>query len=270
MVLKDATLSRDDFARDMGGPPIFGDQCSWPPSPESADLPIDEVHVWVASLELAKEQVERMQLTLTEDERKRAERFHFEKDRRHYIVARARLRAILARYLQIEPGRIRFSYTPYGKPLLTDESQRHGVRFNVSHSRGMAFYAIARGREIGIDLEHVRKHANHDRVAEHFFSDRETATLRSLPTEVREIAFYNCWTRKEAYIKAKGIGLSLALKSFDVSLAPGEPAALLRAEGDPQEASRWSLKELESSPGYVAALAVEGDQWRLKCWRWAD
>jgi len=243
---------------------------AWPPSPESVDLSIDEVHVWAASLDLAREQLERLKLTLAEDERRRAERFYFEKDRRHYIVARARLRAILARYLQSEPGRIRFSYNPYGKPLLADEPPSHGVRFNASHSHGMALYAITRGREIGIDLEYVQTRIDNDRIAERFFSDREIALLHSLPGQARARAFFNCWTRKEAYIKAKGVGLSIPLKSFDVSLTPGEPAELLRTEDDPQEASRWSLKELTPGPGYVAALAVEGHQWRLKCWRWAD
>ena len=257
-----------DQARDMGDSPIVGDQVSWPPPSESASLAHDEVHVWVASLDVGSARIENLERTLTEDECKRAERFNFEKDRRHYIVARARLRAILARYLHIEPDEIRFCYSRNGKPLLADESRSHEVHFNVSHSHGMALYAITRGREIGVDLEYFRKNVvDTARIAEQFFSTREVAMLRSLPTQMRELAFFTCWTRKEAYIKAKGDGLSLALKSFDVSLTPGKPAALLRTEGDPQEASRWSLKELSPCSGYVAALAVEGHQWRLQCWR---
>ncbi|HLC42886.1 MAG TPA: 4'-phosphopantetheinyl transferase superfamily protein [Methylomirabilota bacterium] len=207
---------------------------------------------------------------MAEDERRRAERFKFEKGRCQYIVARARLRAILARYLHVEPGRVQFSYTSYGKPLLADEFQNHGLRFNVSHANGMALYAVTRGREIGVDLEYTGRRIDADRIAERFFSDREVSKLSSLPTHARELAFYTCWTRKEAYIKAKGTGLTLPLKSFDVSLCPREPAALLRTEGDPREASRWSLNELRPSSGYVAALAVEGRDWRLKCWSWPD
>jgi 4'-phosphopantetheinyl transferase len=123
---------------------------------------------------------------------------------------------------------------------------------------------------VGIDLERIRLDLAVAEIAERFFSRREVAMLRALSTDVQQQAFFRCWTRKEAYIKARGEGLSLPLDQFDVSLAPGEPAAVLGTQPDPSEASRWSLQELTPAPGYAAALAVKGHSWRLTCWQWPD
>jgi 4'-phosphopantetheinyl transferase len=123
---------------------------------------------------------------------------------------------------------------------------------------------------VGIDIERIRSDLEVGEIADRFFSRREVAMLQTLPTEEQRQAFFRCWTRKEAYIKARGEGLSLPLDEFDVSLAPGEPAAILGTRPDSSEASRWSLQELAPAPGYVAALAVEGHGWRLACWQWPD
>jgi 4'-phosphopantetheinyl transferase len=123
---------------------------------------------------------------------------------------------------------------------------------------------------VGIDLEYIRSDLAVEQIAERFFSRREIATLRALPIDLRTYAFFLCWTRKEAYIKARGEGLSLPLDQFDVSLIPGEPAALLNTQRDLYEVSRWSLQELTPAPGYAAALAVEGHGWHLACWQWPD
>jgi 4'-phosphopantetheinyl transferase len=229
----------------------------------------DEVHVWLASLDLEASRVKSLWRTLSADERERGLRFHFQRDREHFIVARGLLRVILGRYLNMKPSQIRFSYNRYGKPFLAGEGGG-ALRFNVSHSHRLALYAMTSGREIGIDLEHIRRVLDINEIAERFFSPREVAMLLALPEPLWSEAFFNCWTRKEAYIKAKGEGLSLPLDQFDVSLAPGEPAALLYTSDDSQEASRWSLQELAPSPGYVAALVVEGHDWQLKCWQWLD
>jgi 4'-phosphopantetheinyl transferase len=138
----------------------------------------------------------------------------------------------------------------------------------LSHSDGLVLYAITRGREVGVDVERLRPDFAVLEVAKKFFSRREVTALVALPENQWPKAFFNCWTRKEAYIKARGEGLTLPLDRFDVSLVPGEPAALLYTNDDPQEASRWSLQELVPESGYVAALAVEGHDWRLKCWQW--
>jgi 4'-phosphopantetheinyl transferase len=204
--------------------------------------------------------------TLTADECQRAERYIFAKDRAHFVVARGLLRVLLGRYLGQEPQHLRFTYGRHGKPALATETGGVALRFNVSHSHGLALYAITRGREVGVDIEHIRPEVAQEQVAERFFSPREVTVLRALPTPLQAPAFFACWTRKEAYIKATGAGLALPLDQFDVSLAPGEPAALLHTAWDPQEATRWALQDLAPAPGYRAAVAVAGHDWHLTCW----
>ena len=204
--------------------------------------------------------------TLTTDECQRAERYVFEKDRTHFAVARGLLRVLLGRYLRQEPQHLRFTYGPHGKPALATDTGRAPLCFNVSHSHGLALYAVTRGREVGVDVERIRPEIAQEKIAERFFSRREVTVLRALPTSLQAAAFFACWTRKEAYIKAKGEGLALPLGQFDVSLAPGEPAMLLRTAWDPQEAACWALQDLAPAPGYRAAVAVAGHDWRLTCW----
>jgi 4'-phosphopantetheinyl transferase len=204
--------------------------------------------------------------TLTADERQRAERFLFEKDRTHFVVARGLLRVLLGRYLRQDSPHLRFTYGPHGKPALATDTDRMSLCFNVSHSHGLALYAITRGREVGVDVERIRPEIAQEKIAERFFSPREVTVLRALPTPLQAPAFFACWTRKEAYIKAKGDGLTLPLDQFDVSLAPGEPAALLHTAWDPQEAAGWALQDLAPASGYRAAVAVAGHAWRLTCW----
>jgi 4'-phosphopantetheinyl transferase len=160
---------------------------------------------------------------------------------------------------------LRFSYNPQGKPSLTGVTDP--LRFNVSHSHGIALYGVTRGREIGIDVEQVRGEVAVDQLADRFFSTQEVAALRALPAAERREAFFRIWARKEAYLKATGLGLSLALDCFDVSLTPGA-AALLATRNDPAEAGRWSMRELVVAEGFAAALLVEGTGWRLWCGQW--
>jgi 4'-phosphopantetheinyl transferase len=228
-----------------------------------------EVHVWRAVLDPPALWIERLQRTLSADEVQRAARFHFARDRRRFIVARGALRDILGRYLGVPPSALEFRYSVYGKPDLAGVADGQRLCFNLSHSYEMALFAITCDRDVGVDIEHLDRAIACEEVAERFFSARERATLRALPADVQHRAFFNCWTRKEAYIKAHGEGLSLPLDQFDVSLAPGEPVALLATHGDPQETLRWSLQALTPGPGYVAALAVEGQGWQLSCWQWS-
>lgn len=232
------------------------------------NLKSDEVHVWHSNLDLPTLHLDALLQTLAPDERTRAGRFHFLEDRQHFIAARGILRAILSRYLGVEPARLRFCYGEYGKPNLAEEFSGAGLRFNISHSNGLALFAVTQNREIGIDVEWVRSDIEADNIASRFFSTLEVATLRSLPAHIQQVAFFNCWTRKEAYIKARGEGLSMPLDKFDVTLAPGEPAALLRTRGEPMEADRWSLRELFLGEGYAAAVAAQGKDWKLKCRQW--
>jgi 4'-phosphopantetheinyl transferase len=227
----------------------------------SHTLSENEVHVWHAALD--DRLADRLKLILSEDEISRANRFHFARDRNHYIVARGLLRRLLAAYLGVGSSELQFLYTDRGKPYL-EETQRSSINFNLAHSHDMAIYAFSRGRELGVDLEFIREELAGEKIAERFFSRWEISALRSLPAELRKQAFFNCWTRKEAYIKARGEGLSMPLDEFDVSLAPREPAALLKNHKDSGEVSRWTMQSIYVAPEYVAALVVEGQGWRLR------
>jgi 4'-phosphopantetheinyl transferase len=228
-----------------------------------------EVHVWRAALDLPLSCVEHLQRLLSADELQRAARFHFPRDRRRFSVARGVLRDILSRYLGVPAAALEFCYSAYGKPALAAGAAQEGLRFNISHAHEMALFAITHGHEVGVDIEYLHRTIACEEIAERFFSARERASLRAIPAEMKHQAFFNCWTRKEAYIKAHGEGLSLPLDQFDVSLAPDEPAALLATRGDPRDALRWSLQALTPGPGYVAALAVEAQDWQLTCWQWS-
>jgi 4'-phosphopantetheinyl transferase len=230
----------------------------WLHPPARLLLKSDDVHVWRANLDQEPATIQALSGLLAPDERQRADRYYFQKDRDHFVVARGVLRLIFSRYLDISPDRIRFSYNQYGKPALDSCTGDAGLRFNLSHSHGLALYAFTRGREIGLDIEFIREDFASLKIAESFFSPKEVEMLMALPSELQSSAFYNCWTRKEAYIKALGEGLSHPLHRFTVSLIAGEPVALLSTDDDPQESSRWSLMELTPGPGYVAALAVTG------------
>ena len=205
-----------------------------------------------------------MEATLSEEEAKRAVRFRFEKDRIRYIVAHGCLRNILARYLQCEPGVLNFDINEYGKPSING----HKLEFNLSHSGDFALIAVSHKRKVGVDVERIHSDMEFESIADRFFSPNELAELMSLPLEQRAIAFFNCWTRKEAYIKAQGLGLSLPLDSFDVSLTPNEPAFLRATRPDAQEANRWSLCSLKVDPGYAAAVAINDKDLELKLWDW--
>ncbi len=207
---------------------------------------------------------DRLRQTLAADEERRAAGFRFPRDRERYVVGRGALRAVLGQYLRRRPEDIRFSYNAEGKPALAGEFSAERLRFNVAHADGLALVAVAREREVGVDLEKVRA-IEVEEIAERFFSAAEVAVLRGLPADRRVDAFFRCWTRKEAYLKATGKGLSGGLDQFDVSLAPGEPAALLAHRGAPAEAGRWQLRELAPAPGYVGALAVEGPSPAVWC-----
>jgi 4'-phosphopantetheinyl transferase len=242
----------------------------WRSPPEILELGCDEVHVWRANLDQTPSQIQEFRRKLSVDEQARSERFYFERDRGHFTVARGILRNILGGYLKRPPEEVSFCYSAHGKPALAGGSDGDAICFSVSHSHGVALYAFTRGRQVGIDLEHIRFDLAVAEIAERFFSRQEVAVLRTLPIEAQRQAFFRCWTRKEAYLKARGEGLSLPLDQFEVSLAPREPAALLSTQQDPTEASRWSLQELTLAPGYEGALAVEGHGWRLACWQWSN
>lgn len=172
-------------------------------------------------------------------------------------MGRGVLRSILGSYLGISPSSVRFHYEARGKPVLAESTHGKSLYFNMSHSQGLALYALTRRGKVGIDLERLRHIPEAGQIAGRLFSPRENAVLRVLPESGKQKAFFDCWSRKEAYLKATGVGLIEELSSIEVSLAPGESPRLLSIGGDWREAARWSLHELTPVPGYVGALAVE-------------
>ena len=228
-------------------------------------LQSDEVHLWTACLEQPPQRLGLLEQTLCAEERERADRFRFERDRSHFIAGRGLLRMLLAGYLGSEPQQIEFRYADNGKPELVQDSAGVDLRFNCTHSQQLALYAIADGRRIGVDVEALRDLPDADEIARFCFSARENARLRSLSPEQKRQAFFNGWTRKEAYLKAVGEGLRRPLDRVEVTLAPAESAALLSVDGDRQAASRWSLEAPSVGPCYAAALVVEGVHRLTRC-----
>jgi 4'-phosphopantetheinyl transferase len=217
------------------------------------ELPKGELHLWKRSLDSSTPAIEACFALLSPEEREKAQRYRVERPRSDYILTRGTLRSLLAGYLR-RPQDFSFQYTTYGKPFLADHADLH---FNVSHSEGLALLAFVRGREIGVDVERVRAQSDVLKLAERFFSARERHDLRSLSGDELHAAFFRCWTRKEAYIKAKGDGLSLPLHEFDVSIAPNQTQALLATRPDGSEAKRWGISDVAVPSGYAAAVAVE-------------
>lgn len=236
----------------------------WAAPPKALALCREEIHVWRVSLNQPEPGIQESFRLLNPDERERAGRFRFQKDRDHFTVARGALRVILSRYLDAPPERLSFCYNEYGKPSLPQRLADGDLRFNLSHSRGLALCAVACGCEIGVDVEWIRADLAGEETIATYFSNQEAETIRALPPELRTQAFFDCWTRKEAFIKAVGEGLSYPLDQFSVTVIPGRPARLLSARGGAQEVGRWSLAALDCGAGYAAALAVEGDIKRLR------
>jgi 4'-phosphopantetheinyl transferase len=228
-------------------------------------LHANEVHLW--RIVIGRTAAEYVGL-LDEDEQQHAIAFRFPGDRDRYVVTHGVLRALLGAYLDRDPRRLRFGYGLHGKPALVPTGPEESIRFNVAHSAELALVAVAREREVGVDVERIRAELPIEELAHRVFSPHEIATLLSLSGEARIRAFFAGWTRKEAYVKALGMGLARALEAFDVSLAPGEPARLLADRAEPAATARWSLRDLAVGVGYAAALVAAGTDWRLSAWQW--
>ena len=246
----------------MSHRPNSNQQVAWlsPSSPLRLDH--NEVHVWRASLNTSSKELNKFEATLTEEERSRAARFIVERDQVHYIAAHGILRKLIGAYLQRGPASLRFVQGPQGKPSLRDDSDLP-ISFNLSHSHGIAVFAIAHDREVGIDTEFMRADVAGPRIAERYFSSQELSELHNLQEEQRTEGFFLCWTRKEAYVKAQGQGLQIPLSSFAVSLIPGA-AATLHSDDD----SRWDIESFSPHPGYVGAVVAEGKDWSARYFSW--
>ena len=245
-------------------------ETDWRPAPTTLTLSDSEVHLFRVNLEQPRWAVSKMSASLSAEEEERAGRFHFQRDRRRFTISRGVLRAVIGRYLEKSPESIRFSYGEQGKPELAPAMGATPMQFNVAHSRELALIAVTAGAAVGVDIERIRQLDDAGAIAERYFSARESAIFRRLPEDEQEAAFFNCWTRKEAFIKAIGEGLSFPLADFDVAFMPGEPARLLSIENDAAEARQWSLQALIPWPGYTGAVAARSRRCRLQQWYWPE
>jgi len=233
-------------------------------------LPPHEVHIWCASLDAPPETSARLYATLSSDERKRRARFRFKRDQQRFVAAHGVLRDVLGRYLQTPPGRISYVYNAFGKPDLSPEFGGR-LKFNLSHSAGLALIAIAADSKVGADIEYIRAQSDYAEIARRFFAAAEVDQLTALPDHLYAEAFIGCWTKKEAYLKACGDGLAIPLNGFTVPLTTDPahgPVDVHVASNGIVPAKRWSFYTLQPAPGYIGALAIEGGRWRLSQWQW--
>ncbi len=243
----------------------------WRDAPSDLELSAQHIDVWrIPIVDESDETLQSLESILSPDELKRARRFHFRHDRIEYATARASLRRILARYTRSEPRQLTFTYAAMGKPMLAGSPSDSGISFNLSHSHGLAVCAVASGREVGIDVERLRQRESFDQIAERFFSPREFSAYQRIPEAQRLQAFFECWTRKEAFLKARGSGLAFPLDRFDVSFGPGNPAALLHVADEPDATARWIMADVSLGVDHVGALAHEGPAVELRTWMLDD
>ena len=232
-----------------------------------------EVHLWFVDLHVAPGLLSLYFSLLSRDERERAERFRFDAHRRRSVVRRGFLRWLLARYLGLPGESLSFLYGAAGKPFLAPDLQastapEEFLTFNLSDSEDVALYAISRGVELGVDVEHVRDMPDALSIADYSFSRRERQALAELPPALTSVGFFHCWTRKEAYVKATGKGLGAPLADFTVSLGPGVPPSFLDFAGGIDDIAAWSLYHLEPDAGHVGALAVKAHGLKPRAFRW--
>jgi len=237
----------------------------WLNPPDNLILSENEIHIWRADLELDEYFQSSFLKLLSPDEKNRAEKFRFAKDSRNFIAARGMLRSFIGKYLEINPAEISFQYSNFGKPGIANNNS---LQFNISHSQNIALFAFARTFNIGIDVEFVNPNIEAKDIATNFFSTNEIRNLLALPAEQQTLGFFNCWTRKEAFIKAVGEGLSFPLDKFEVSLEPDKPAKLLATHWEPEAVSKWSLYSMLPATDFVGCLAIEGLPEEVKFWNW--
>jgi 4'-phosphopantetheinyl transferase len=239
------------------------DHILWPLPPERFSLGATDVHVWAARLDLPSKALVRLEAMLFQDESERAARFRFETHRNRFIAARGILRSLLGHYLHSPPDELRFEYGPNGKPTLASPFVENGVSFNLAHSEDLALVAVTRLGLIGVDVEQIRPIADADELVARFFSPRETAIFQTLPRSQKNAAFFNLWTRKEAWLKATGDGIAHLLNRVEVTFLPGDPAHFLSLPKKDELNSDWALRELTPATGFVGAVALPDFQFSI-------
>lgn len=238
----------------------------WQSEPAVVSLAEGEVHLWRLPLKPAAGEITRLRELLADDELARADRYKIERVRRRFIAARGQLREVLSKYAAAAPDEIKFCYQSLGKPDLAPPWNETRLQFNLTDSHEMALCAVTLEHAIGTDVERIRDVTNFNDLARRYFAKSETEHLQRLNPRQRLLGFFNCWTRKEAYLKAVGSGLSFPLNKLEVTVAPGQPACLLKLNGSTEQAKGWRLDAMEPVPGYVAALAIRAAVDRLVCY----
>lgn len=236
-------------------------QWSIPPDASQTDMG-NNIDVWRVQLNPEHIVVDRCRRLLSSDELERADRFHFDVHRDRFTICRAALRMILSRYLDQQPTDINFIYGEHQKPGLHTSFQR--IEFNVAHSDDLAVIAFSQNNVLGIDVEYMRKNVDYLELASRFFATSESATLARVVPRLRRQTFYNGWTRKESYLKAKGSGLAVPLNSFAVTLAPNDPVKLVQSNAGPREVARWKIISFTPQEEFVGALTAEQGSWTTR------
>jgi 4'-phosphopantetheinyl transferase len=237
----------------------------WQPDEDGLTFPTDRIDVWRIRIDESEPPIQTLRSLLASDEKIRADRYHFERDRGRYIRGRAALRTLLGRYLDVSPAEVRFRYGNNRKPELAFPLDSRDLRFNVSNSGELALIAVGSRMALGVDLEKIRPMPDLMSVAKRFFSAREVQTILTLDESKRQDAFFACWTRKEAFLKVTGVGLSYPLAGFAVSTDPDGLAELYEVNGQFHEANNWLLMDIFPGEGFRGALACEGKGFRVAC-----
>jgi 4'-phosphopantetheinyl transferase len=238
---------------------------NWLPPPVRLELNGNEVHVWAVALDPVPARLAALAAWLSPDERDRAERFRFSGLRTRFTAARGHLRSLLGNYLQLPPQRLEFAYHSRGKPSLTGLGAGQ-IHFNLTHSQDLALIAVTRAGEVGVDVEQIRSMRDGEAIAERFFSVREVEAFRGVPSAARDAAFFSLWTRKEAWLKATGDGITESLAKIEVTFLPGDTPRVLAIAGDALAGEAWSICPLNPASGFVGAMAIRCPSVRLQCW----
>jgi 4'-phosphopantetheinyl transferase len=242
-------------------------ELGWPLKPDTALFEPSQVHLLAASMNDFMEQAALLGSLLSDTEQSRAKRFRFAKDRNRFIIRHGLLRVILGRYLKHPPREIEFQLGAYGKPEIRLDESQTPFFLNISDSGDIVVFAFTIACPIGIDVEQTREISGIEGIAHRFFLSRETHVMMALPRDAQLEAFYACWTRKEAYLKATGEGIAKSLKKVEVTLAPSEYAGVVSVDGDPSAREQWQLQPFIPATGYVGCVAYRHPKLELKKWR---
>ena len=245
-------------------------QLPWPCPPTIPPLELKEVHLWQRSLMAPDPEREQLWSVLSADEQQRAQRFVKVADRHGFAIARGTLRQLLGYYLETDPGALTICYGDRGKPQLVQGENPLDLRFNLSHSHGLALYAITLGTDIGVDLEQLNPRIDYEGITRRFFSTSEQQALFQLPTDQRNAAFFQIWTRKEACIKAMGGSIAMGLDQFDGAIALDHPTTSVELVGEDGQALHWWVMNLKPKASYLGALALSTPPQTIHYWQWSS